>query len=338
MPSYSSLAFIALSCTAAASAHLHGHNHYTNEFASWQAKHHKFFANKDEYRQRLDIFKNNSDFVETHNQGNHTWTAGLNQFSHLSPAEFKALVSTNIPRRSTSIPRKLLAANAVTSTASSIDWVTAGAVTSVKNQGSCGSCWSFSTAGALEGAYYNQYGTLQSFSMQQLVDCDTSDSGCSGGLMDNAFGWIESNGGLCSYSDYPYTTATYDGTAGTCETTCTPVTGSTISSYTDVTSNSASALETALNIQPVSVAIEADQTAFQYYSSGVLTGTCGTSLDHGVLAVGYGYDSTTGYNYWKVKNSWGTSWGEDGYIRINKDSTQTDGLCGILAEPSYPNL
>jgi C1A family cysteine protease len=162
-----------------------------------------------------------------------------------------------------------------------------------------------------------------------LVDCDTVDSGCNGGLMDNAFSWISSNGGICSESDYAYT-----GTDGTCQSTCSTVSG-TVPTHTDVATTEA-ALAAAITQQPVSVAIEADQTAFQFYSSGVLTGTCGTSLDHGVLAVGYGTDGTT--EYWKVKNSWGTTWGMDGYINIEKGNTQSGGECGILMMASYPSL
>ena len=158
-----------------------------------------------------------------------------------------------------------------------------------------------------------------------------------GGLMDNAFSWTKTNGGLCTESGYPYTSGS-TGQKGTCYTTCTKNTAVTPKSFTDVARNSDSALMTALAQQPVSIAIQANQPAFQTYKSGVLTGSCGTNLDHGVLAVGYGTWSD-GTDYYKVKNSWGTSWGMNGYILIQRGNPQRCGECGILCgPPSYPNL
>jgi C1A family cysteine protease len=228
------------------------------------------------------------------------------------------------------------------SATSSVDWVSAGAVTPVKDQGQCGSCWSFSTTGALEGAYYTTYGSLPSFSEQQLVDCDNrqhggKDMGCNGGLMDNAFTWIKKNGGLCTEVSYPYVSGTTK-TAGTCQSTCSAVKNSAVVSYTDVPIKSDSAMMQALTLQPVSVAIEADQKAFQLYKSGVFTGECGTNLDHGVLVVGFG--SMSGTDYYRIKNSWGTTWGDAGYIYIGRGSQYNDGQgqCGVLMSASYPSL
>ena len=228
------------------------------------------------------------------------------------------------------------------STASSVDWVSAGAVTPVKDQGQCGSCWSFSTTGALEGAYYTTYGSLPSFSEQQLVDCDNrqhggKDMGCNGGLMDNAFSWIKKNGGLCTEVSYPYVSGTTK-TAGTCQTSCSAVKNSAVVSFTDVAPKSDDAMMQALTQQPVSVAIEADQKSFQLYKSGVFTGDCGVNLDHGVLVVGYG--SMAGSDYYRIKNSWGTTWGDAGYIYIGRGSQFNDGQgqCGVLLQASYPTL
>jgi len=224
----------------------------------------------------------------------------------------------------------------------SVDWVTAGAVTPVKNQGQCGSCWSFSTTGALEGAFFIKTGTLDSFSEQQLVDCDTrknggKDMGCNGGLMDNAFSWIEKNGGLCTESAYPYNSGTTK-TGGSCDTTCVVVEGSEVKDFVDVKSSSDEAMMTALSQQPVSIAIQADQKSFQLYKSGVFTDACGTGLDHGVLAVGYG--TMSGKDYYRVKNSWGETWGDAGYIYMGRGAefNNGSGQCGMLMQASYPEL
>merc|ERR1719334_2742471 len=184
--------------------------------------------------------------------------------------------------------------------------------------------------GAIEGRYFVSKGQLNSLSEQDLVDCSTQNSGCNGGLMDYGFKFVEDNGGLCSETDYPYVAYQH----WRCEEdSCTK--HDPISGYYDVVADTA-ALEAACSEGPVSIAIEADQSAFQQYSSGVMTGTCGTGLDHGVLLVGYGTDG--GDDYWKVKNSWGKNWGESGYIRLcrNCNANNGEGQCGILLSASYP--
>merc|ERR1711862_379756 len=214
--------------------------------------------------------------------------------------------------------------------ADAVDWVAGGAVTPVKNQGSCGSCWSFSTTGALEGAWEIATGHFVSVSEQQFVDCSKQNSGCSGGLMDYAFAFAEGTS-LCTEGTYAYTAS--DGTCspGGC-TVAIPKGG--VTGFTDVEHNE-QALMSAVSLQPVSVAIEADRSAFQSYNTGVLQGNCGTQLDHGVLCVGYGIDN--GVDYWKVKNSWGSSWGEAGYVRMLRGKGG-DGECGILKSASYPSV
>merc|ERR1712032_1383220 len=207
----------------------------------------------------------------------------------------------------------------------SIDWSSKGAVTGVKDQGSCGGCWSFAATGALEGANYVTNSRLTSLSEQQFLDCDKTDSGCGGGLEYQGWTFFKNkNEAICTETSYPY-----KGRNGQCaSSSCTAgIPAGGIKGVSHV-GKSASSLKSALNQQPIAVGIQADQSAFQLYNSGILTGSCGTNLDHSVLAVGY-TDS-----YWKVKNSWGASWGEHGYVRL---STSGD-KCGILDDASYPTV
>jgi len=296
-------------------------------------------ADGKEFIKRLQIFADNFDAIEAHNAKGETYTMGLNQFSHLTFEEFKEAVhlgSSRPPnlRRAPDSTNPLHESPVdVSALPTSIDWTAKGAVTNVKDQGNCGSCWSFSTTGALEGAYFLKYGTLLSFSEQQLVSCDTTDLGCNGGWMDDAFTWVKGNGGLTTEDQYPYTSGT-TGNSGVCQKTgYTNNANVAPKSFTDVKAGDVNALMSAVAQQPVSIAIQANQLAFQSYSSGVLTGKCGQRLDHGVLAVGYG--TLNGVDYWKVKNSWGPSWGQDGYILIERSSAD---LCGVLDAASYPTL
>jgi len=281
----------------------------------------------------FEAFLENDKIIAEHNAANSTYTLGHNQFSGLTLAEFKTMyLSSPMP-----VKEGLREVDYGTSAphASSVDWTTKGAVTPVKDQAQCGSCWAFSTTGGLEGAFQIKTGKLTSFSEQELVSCAASsgNQGCNGGLMDNAFKWIKSEGGLCTEASYPYSSGS--GTTGTCKKGCKAVKGSAPSKYTDLGSTD-SAMTSALNKQPVSIAIEADQSSFQLYKSGVLTGKCGTNLDHGVLAVGYGTSGSSAY--YKVKNSWGKTWGESGYIRLAKGISQKGGQCGMLLSASYPSL
>jgi len=299
---------------------------YQDSFVTWMQKFDKSYA-PEEFFYRYNTFKSNYDFVEKHNAANNTWTVELNKFADLSSGEFKNIYlgyKPELRRGERQVTLKDLKVGAYPS--GSLDWVAKGAVTGVKDQGQCGSCWSFSTTGSVEGIVQIKHGQLVPLSEQELMDCSYSygNLACDGGLMDNAFKYVMANG-LCTEAAYPYTAKS----STQCKaSSCSASPNSKIQGYTDVRSTEDN-LGAAVDGQPVSIAIEADQSGFQLYKSGVFCGVCGTNLDHGVLAVGYGTD---GQDYWKVKNSWGTSWGEQGYIRMCRNKNE----CGIANEPSYP--
>jgi C1A family cysteine protease len=307
------------------------------QFTNFQERFSKRYENIQELETRFQIFRSNLRDIIVHNL-DHTqnFTMGINQFTDLTPQEFKDKYVGGLKTEVGSYGCKSFSSSAAGSP-SSIDWRNKGAVTSVKDQGQCGSCWTFSATGAVEGAWAVSKGQLVDLSEQELVDCATGVSygshGCSGGQMDGAFKFIIENG-QCALSSYPYTSGVTK-TGGSCQ-KCSAVVH--ISSCSDVKPNDQISLKGAVAQQPVAIAIEADTRYFQSYSGGILTSTsCGTSLDHGVLIVGYGTEN--GQDYWLVKNSWGTSWGDKGYVKIARSSSTNDqGICGIAMEPSFPNV
>jgi len=341
----SRLAVLSSLVAVALSANVRDRAYYEEKFINWMSVHGIKPETGTHFVQMLQNFANNDDIIEAHNAKKEPYTLGHNQFSHMSVDEWRQYVKLGLSKPANlEAPASIHKAPAdISKLATEVNWVTKGAVTGVKDQGSCGSCWSFSTTGALEGAYFNKFGTLESFSEQNFVDCDTfknggTDMGCKGGLMDSAFTWAKKNGGIATEANYPYVSGTTK-KAGDCNTKVAKNTGVAPVSYTDVETNSDAAMISALNQQPVAVAIEADEATFQLYKSGVLTAACGAKLDHGVLAVGYG--SENGQDYWLVKNSWGSSWGDNGFIKLARGASvsQKEGQCGILSgPPSFPNL
>jgi len=276
----------------------------------------KVYNGDSEDAERKEIFESNKALWGPHESGA---VLGATIFSDLTPDEF---ASANIRGLNTAMKTDLpnFGEHVGEPSASTIDWTTRGAVTPVKDQGQCGSCWAFSTTGGLEGAWQLSSGNLVSMSEQQFVDCSKQNSGCNGGLMETAFSWAKSTA-VATESSYAYTAR--DGSCKSSFTTAIPSGG--VTGYK--TASSASALTSALQNNPVSVAIEADQSVFQQYTSGTITSGCGSNLDHGVLAVGINSDGSI-----KVKNSWGSSWGNRGYVNIATNQ------CGIATDASYPTV
>jgi len=299
--------------------------------SKWKAYKQTFHKN---YTQSIEekaftAFIENDRIIEEHNAKDMSYTLGHNSYSDITWEAFKKIFLAD-PYSVLLGPKDrvgLLADSISPAAEDSIDWVSKGAVTTVKDQGQCGDDWAFSAAGAFEGAFKIATGTLLEFSIEQLENCDSNGTGgCSGGLIsDNAFKWIKDNGGICTAADYNNSS----GTVGACR-KCHPA--GILTGYTDVPAGDEDALKSAVGKTPVSVAIEADSQVFQLYSGGVLSAAaaCGKQVNHMVLTVGYGTDDKM--DYWRVKNSWGTSWGEGGYFRLMRGVN----CCGIASFASYP--
>lgn len=303
------------------------------KFQNWRERHRKQYKTKDEWSLRFGIYHANLQFIDFINAQNLSFKLTDNKFADITNDEFissylgrLATVSTNKSRNDencTVYTKKPLP--------KSVDWRKQGAVTPVKDQGQCGSCWAFSAIAAIEGLNKIKTGNLISLSEQVLVDCDTNgeNQGCAGGYMEKAFEFITKNGGITTEQDYPYR-----GKDGTCDRNKLSQHSVTITGYKMVPQSNPKALQEAIAKQPVSVAIDASDYAFQLYGGGIFSNYCGKNLNHGVTAVGYGGKGNE--KYWLVKNSWGESWGEAGYIRMKRDSSDKSGICGITMEASYP--
>merc|ERR1712060_1683 len=300
-----------------------------------------------EYKLRLINYMRTDNFVTQNNAGSETHVAAHNLFSDWHYAEYTHMLGYHRSQMETrdrvKVYETVESSNGSLFGDLEVDWVTAGAVTPVKDQGQCGSCWSFSTTGSLEGAHQIATGELLSFSEQQLVDCagiqeGYQNMGCNGGLQSYAYAYYEDSHNAELETVYPYVSGSGRKTA--CTYDAASATSVTVSDYLDVTPSSPTQMQAALNKQPLAVAIQANKMVFQTYKSGVLTSAkcCGSllsdscNLDHAVLAVGYGTED--GQDYWLVKNSWNTTWGDEGYIKLGMDTT--DGICGVQLDPQAP--
>jgi hypothetical protein len=284
------------------------------KFSEWATAFNRNYS-VEERVYRETIYNQNLITVINHNRGAHSFWLTMNKFADLTLAEFSRYLGYR-PRAHTVLNTVFLRATPPVS----VDWRAKGAVTPVKNQVPCGSCWTFSATGSTESAWYLANGTLVSLSEQQLIDCGTAS-----GTANDAFEYIVENG-ITSESNYPYTA-----TVGRCR-QVTPMVR--IRGFKNVPTGSEIALMSAIAQQPVSVVVDASQY-FQLYGGGVMTGFCGSSLNHAVLAVGYG--TLDGLDYYIVKNSWGIDWGQEGYILLGRGPTfGKKGQCGIQLDPSYP--
>jgi cathepsin L len=331
MQSFSVLAVLAIAfgCALAFDAQLDEH------WQLWKATHNKQYSNVEELVRRA-VWESNLKIVQNHNLeadfGVHTYWLGMNAYADMTNDEFNRVMNGYNSTRQQRSSRRTFTFDSSVELPDTVDWRKEGYVTPIKDQGQCGSCWAFSATGSLEGQHFAKTKQLVSLSEQNLVDCSKKQGnmGCNGGLMDYAFEYIKVNNGIDTEKSYAY-----EARDGTCRFKSADV-GATDTGYTDVTSKSETALQQAVaTVGPISVAIDASHSSFQLYKRGVYNEPrCSqTQLDHGVLAVGYGTE--TGKDYWLVKNSWGTSWGTEGYIMMTRNKNNQ---CGIATASSYPTV
>lgn len=292
------------------------HPNTEKSFVSWMRKTNNIYTG-DEYHLRLGIFLANQKYVQEHNSNPcKTFKLEMNHLAALTPSEYRSLLGFN-PKIFHNAKRSSI--KTIKNDAEELDWRTKGAVNPIKNQGNCGACWAFSAVLACEGAEFLKYNTLYSFSEQSLVDCVTADKGCNGGSPIDAYEYIINNckGKLMLDSDYPYIEA---------RSVCKFDKNKAIGHFTEVIEvKSGSETDLAAKCAqygPVCIGIDATKASFQMYSSGIYDEPhCNIfMIDHGVGLVGYGSEGDIAY--WIVRNSWGTSWGEEGYIRMIRGTNQ----------------
>ncbi|XP_063803105.1 cathepsin K-like isoform X2 [Pseudophryne corroboree] len=311
----------------------YGEDTLDSEWEQWKRTYQKQYNGKAEELVRRLIWEKNYKLITSHNleysQGMHTYEMAMNRLGDMTNEEVVSTMTglkvptQNRARNITSDDDEGLVALPDT-----IDYRKKGYVSPVRNQGSCGSCWAFSSVGALEGQHKKKTGKLVILSPQNLVDCVTKNDGCGGGFMTNAFEYVRDNKGIDSEEAYPYVgedeacNYTLAGKAAKCK------------SYKEVLKGSEKALKKAVGtVGPVSVGIDASLSSFQFYSKGIYYDeTCDAeNINHAVLAVGYGVQKKS--KFWIVKNSWGEEWGNKGYVLMARDKGNA---CGIANLASYP--
>ncbi|KAL4334670.1 hypothetical protein GQ457_07G015190 [Hibiscus cannabinus] len=306
----------------------------------WMVDYGRKYESKFEKEMRLNVFKENLKYIENfNNAGNTSFKLGLNEFADMTQDEFIAAHTgynkmQELERDDHTMSKStLFMYEKLSDVPTSLDWRDQGAVTPVKYQGRCNCCWAFSAVAALEGIIKIKTDKLISLSEQQLLDCSRNgvNRGCNGGWMMDAFEYITQNQGITTEQSYPY-----EGKQETCDSEKHIDKVASINGYQMVPANDEEALLKAVAKQPVSVALDSRGRNFQFYTGrGVFTGECDSVLTHGVTIVGYG-TSEEGLKYWVIKNSWGKTWGENGFMKIQRGVNAPGGLCGIARMPSYP--
>ncbi|XP_020088995.1 fruit bromelain-like [Ananas comosus] len=302
-------------------------------FEEWMAENGRVYNDDVEKLRRFQIFQDNVNYVETfNNRSGNSYTLGVNQFADMTTDEFLAqYTGLSVPANQKSEPLMSFEDVNLSSAPQSVDWRDDRAVTEVKQQGTCSSCWAFVAAATVEGIYKIKKGILPDVSEQQILDCSHS-YGCKrGGFVEKGYDFIIANKGVTTEPSYPY-----NGVIGTCVDATIVPNEAYITGYKFLPKNERSIMN-AVSQQPVAAAVDADKN-FQLYRGGIFKGPCGTKINHAITIIGYGEDDTTGDKFWIIKNSWGQNWGEAGYIRLQRESGSFSGLCGIARYALYPTL
>lgn len=312
------LVLFALACSASES----------HDFKKWAAKYNKVFANRAEYLYRMSVFLDNKKYVkEASKKGEEL---ELNVFADMTHEEFvKTHLGMIYQAPETEVAEKK---ESVKAAPASHSW--RSNLGPAKDQGSCGSCWTFCTVAVLEARVNIEKKVSKLFSEQNMVDCDTTDNGCSGGHPMNSFKWINKNGGIATEADYPYTSGS-TGKEGTCKSSVKKAV-TTSSTFTRITNGDEKALtETLYSKGPLAIGMYASLASFQMYKAGTIyapTNCRPKMMNHCVTLVGYG--AQDGQDYWLIRNSWGTQWGDQGYFMMARNSNN---MCGVGLDSTYPS-